>query len=79
MYSAIHCNLGVSDENNLMISDIVTKILTLYHVSKGLKFFGEYDVKSVIYELKHLHEHLVIHPVSHKKLTCEQKLPPSNT
>lgn len=73
IYAMLHCGVGVPDHHNVMTSDIVTTILTQYHVSKGLKIFGDEGVKAVLKELQQLHDILVIKPVKAQSLTLAQK------
>ena len=39
IYATLHCQLGMKDTNNIMNNDVVTTLLTQYHVSKGVKVF----------------------------------------
>eukprot|EP00957_Ditylum_brightwellii_P187956 14310249-Ditylum_brightwellii.AAC.1 len=48
-------------------------ILTQYHVSKGLKAFGDEGKNAVLNELKQLHDRMVLDPKEPEKLTCEEK------
>ena len=73
IYVMIHCHYGICDQDNLMTNDIVTTILTQYHVSKGLKIFGQAGAEAVLKELKQLHERLVIEPMNEKHMTRAQK------
>eukprot|EP00957_Ditylum_brightwellii_P074661 5674477-Ditylum_brightwellii.AAC.1 len=48
-------------------------ILTQYHVSKGLKVFGDEGKNAVLNELKQLHDRMVLDPKEPEKLTCKEK------
>eukprot|EP00957_Ditylum_brightwellii_P196404 14964730-Ditylum_brightwellii.AAC.1 len=48
-------------------------ILTQYHVSKGLKVFGDEGKNAVLNELKQLHDRMVLDPKEPEKLTHEEK------
>eukprot|EP00957_Ditylum_brightwellii_P121850 9292240-Ditylum_brightwellii.AAC.1 len=48
-------------------------ILTQYHVSKGLKVFGDEGKNTVLSELKQLHDRMVLDPKEPEKLTREEK------
>ena len=52
MYATIHCQSGIPDAHNMMTHEVVTTILTQYHVSKGLKVLKDEGVKAVLVELK---------------------------
>ena len=69
----IHCQLGTPDEYNLMTSDVVTTILTQYHVSKRLKNFGNDGVQAVPKDLCQLHDRMVMEPMDSKDLTTSEK------
>ena len=56
-----------------MNDDIVTTVLTQYHVSKGIKVFGEKGVDAVLAELKQLHDRMVVDPQDAETLTRDQK------
>ena len=45
-----------------MRNPLVTKILTQYYLSKGLKVFGDPSVAAVLKELKQMHERMVMEP-----------------
>ena len=60
IHATIHC--GPSQHNNVMRNPLITTILTQYHMSKGLKFFGEPGVESVLKDLKQLHDRMVMDP-----------------
>ena len=69
IYATIHFSIGMSDKHNIMTSDIVTTVLTQYHVSKGLKVYGEKGIEAVLSELKHLRDRMVIEPQHPEKMT----------
>ena len=74
IYANIYCTLGTQDNNNIMTSDaIVSVILTHYHVSKGLKYFGNKGAKAVLKELCQLHDRMVMNPISAKTLSKAEK------
>ena len=52
---------------------MVSTILTQYHVSKGLKIFGEKGVASVLKELRQLHDRMVMEPKFVENMTKKQK------
>ena len=60
-------------------SDMVSMILTQYHVSKGLNLYGEKGVNTVLQDLKQLHEHLVIKPKFASNMTTKKKRMHFNT
>jgi len=37
IYATLHCGIGMSYDQKNMTSDMVTTVLTQYHVSKGVK------------------------------------------
>eukprot|EP00957_Ditylum_brightwellii_P124595 9496180-Ditylum_brightwellii.AAC.1 len=58
-YAAIH-HKGIADADNYLKGEMVSTILTQYHVSKGLKIFGKKGVDAVLKELRQLHDQMVI-------------------
>ena len=72
LYAKIHCT-AIKDEHNFMTSDVVTTCLTQYHVSKGLKVFGQKGIEAVLKELKQLHDRMVIEPQHHKEMSKDEK------
>ena len=52
-----------------MQNPLITTILTQYHVSKGLKVFGEPLVASVLEDLKQLHDRMVMEPKDADEMT----------
>ena len=79
-YSRIHANIhcGPNQHNTVMRNPLITTILTQYHVSKGLKFFGETGVAAVLKELKKLHDRMVMDPKNAKGMKTSQKRQCSN-
>ena len=67
IHTTIHC--GKNQHDNLMRNPLITTILTQYHVSKGLKVFGEPGVTAVLKELKQLHCRMVMEPKNADKMT----------
>ena len=63
----------MSDEMNFMTNDIVTTILTQYHVSKGLKIYGQDGIDAVLKEMKQIHDRMVIDPKNPEEMTREEK------
>ena len=72
VYSAIH-HAGNNEIENYLKSDMVSTILTQYHISKGLKLYGKKGVNAVLQELKQLHDRLVIEPKFANNMTAKQK------
>ena len=73
IYAKIHCQFGIPESSNIMMNDTVTTILTQYHVSKGLKVFGNDGVTAVLKELHQLHERMVIEPINGDNLSRNEK------
>ena len=73
MYAAIHHTGASSDKTQFLKSKIVSTILSQYHVSKGLKIYGEKGVDAVLKELRQLHDRMVIEPRFSKTMTEKQK------
>ena len=71
LHATIHC--GPNQHDNVMRNPLVTTILTQYHVSKGLKVFGDPGVASVLKELKQLHNRMVMYPKLRIHLTINSK------
>ena len=71
IHTTIHC--GKNQHNNVMRNLLITMILTQYHVSKGLKVFGEPRVSAVLKELKQLHDRMVMDPKNADKMTTSKK------
>ena len=46
IHATIHC--GPSQHCNVMYNPLITTILTQYHVSKGINYFGEPGVAAVL-------------------------------
>ena len=72
VYAAIH-HSGISDKDNYLKNEIVSTILTQYHVSKGLKIYEERGVGAVLKELRQLHDRMVIQPKFADNMTEKQK------
>ena len=72
VYAAIH-KTGVPDNKNLMMDDLVTSVLTQYHVSKGLKSYGNKGVEAVLKELQQLHDCMIIEQKFHQDLDKKDK------
>ena len=73
IYAKVHCNFGIPNKYNIMMDNTVTTILTQYHVSKGLKIFGQKGVDVVLKELNQLHERMVMEPVDRANLSRAEK------
>ena len=58
IHTTIHC--GTNQHDNVMRNLLLTTIITQYHVSKGLKVFGEPRVAAVLKELNQLHGRMVM-------------------
>ena len=68
----MHCT-GIRNEHNFMTSDVVTTCLTQYHLSKGLKVFGQKGIEAVLKELKQLHDWMVIEPQHPEEMSKDEK------
>ena len=55
-----------------MRNPLVTNILTQYHVSKGLKVFGEPGVSTVLKEIKQLHGRMTMDPKNTDEMTTSK-------
>ena len=73
IYAKIHCHYGICSNDNIMMNDTVTNILTQYHVSKGLKLYGDDGVQAVLKELQQLHDRMVLQPVDGNQLSDAEK------
>ena len=60
-------------QDNVMRNQLITIILTQYHVSKGKKVFDEPGVAAVLKVLKKLHDRMVMDPKNTDKITEFQK------
>ena len=76
IHATIHC--GPNQHNNVMWNPLITTILTQYHVSKGLKVFGELWVAAVLKELKQLYDRMVMDPKNANETTTSKKRQRSN-
>ena len=61
IYAAIH-HAGVDDDNNYLKNEMVSNTLTQYHVSKGLKIYGEKGVDAVLKEQRQQYARMFIKP-----------------
>ena len=73
IYATLHCQLGMNDTNNIMNNDVITTILTQYHVSKGVKVFGQDGIDAVLIELQQLHDRMVMDPTNPTELSTDEK------
>ena len=55
LYAILHCQVELSGKSNPIRNNIVTTALVQYHVSKGIKKFGQEGTDTVLVELKQLH------------------------
>ena len=65
LYATIHFQTG--NQDNILRKPLDVTILTQYHVSKGLKVFGESGVMEVLKDLKQIHDSMVMDPKIHSK------------
>ena len=74
-YMRIHVTIqcGPNEHDNVMRNPLITTILAQYHVSKGLKVFGEIGVAAVLKKLKQLHERMVMDSKNADKITTNKK------
>ena len=72
LYAAIH-HSGLAEKDNYLKNDMVSTILTQYHVSKGLKNYREKGVAAVLKELRQLHDRMVMEPQFANDMTEKQK------
>ena len=68
--------LSMNGENNIMNNDIITTILTQYHISNGVKVFGQDGLDSVLAKLKQLHNRMVMDPTNPSNMSAEGKNTP---
>ena len=73
IYATLHCQLGMSGTNNIINNDVVTTLLTQYHVSKGVKVFGQDGIDAVLAELQQLHDRMVMDPTNPTEMSAEEK------
>ena len=71
LHATIHC--GPNQHDNVMRNLMITTILTQYHVSKGLKVFGDPRLAAVPKELKQLHVRMVMNPKNDDEMTTIKK------
>lgn len=62
LYAVIHLSLGRNKENNIIMNDIASTILTQHRLSKVLKIFEDKGVESFLLKLKQLHKLMVVEP-----------------
>ena len=62
LYATLHCSLCISNNTNLLRTELVTTVITKYHVKKGIEIFIKDGVGTVLAELKQLHDRMVIDP-----------------
>ena len=55
------------------MSDVVSAVLSQYHVLKRLKKFGEKGVDAVLKELRQLHERMVMEPTFSNNMNKNQR------
>ena len=60
LHATIHCEPKRQD--NLMNDPLVTTILAQYHISKGIKVFGETVMEDILKELNQLNDRMVMDP-----------------
>ena len=56
-----------------MRNPLITTILAQYHMSKGLKVFGEPGVASVLKEIKQLHNRMAMEPKNDDEMITSKK------
>ena len=72
LHATIRC--GTNQQDNMMRDPLVTSILTQYHMSKGLKVFGEPGVEVIRKELEQLHDRVVMDLKNADKMAkCQKK------
>ena len=76
LYATIHS--GPNQHDNVMRNPLITTILTQYHVSKGLKVFGDPRFAAVLKELKQPHDRMVMDPKNSDEITTSKKRQHSN-
>ena len=74
-YARLHATIqcGLNQHDNVMRNPLITTIFTQYHVSKGLKVFGEPRVAAVLKEIKQLHCRMAIDPKNFDEMTTSKK------
>ena len=65
--------MGYTDDKNPMTSDLITTVLTQYHINKGIKKFGQAGIDAVVVELKQLHDRMVVDPKNPYDMTTQEK------
>ena len=71
IHATMHC--GPNQYDNVMRNPLITTILTQYHMSKGIKVFGEPGVAAVLKDLKQLHDRMVMDPKNADKMITRLK------
>ena len=71
LHVKIHC--GTNRQDIVMRNPLVTKILTQYYVSKGIKVFGDPSVVAFLKELKQLYRRMDVDPKNSDEMTTCQK------
>ena len=71
LHVTIHC--GTNRQDIVMRNPLVTKILTQYYVSKGIKVFGDPSVVAFLKELKQLYRRMDVDPKNSDEMTTCQK------
>eukprot|EP00957_Ditylum_brightwellii_P001556 121820-Ditylum_brightwellii.AAC.1 len=71
LHAVLHCQYGLSE--NILTNPMVATLLTQYHVSKGLKVFGQKGADAVLKELKQLHDRVVMDPKNPDEMTKDEK------
>ena len=78
VYVEIH-NTGISTTENYLTPNVVSTVLSQYHISKGLKIFGGKGVGAVLKELRQLQEIMVMEPKFTNNMNKKQKKTHYNT
>ena len=65
--------LGPIQHENVMRNQLITTILTQYHIFKRIKVFGDPGVSAVPKELKQLHDKMVMDPKNANEMTTSKK------
>ena len=61
LYAKIHCQCGTKNTITIMDDLMVVTLLNQYHISKGIKMFGQTGVKYLRKEPKQLHDKMVMY------------------
>ena len=65
--------MGYTDDKNTMTSDLITTVLTQYHINKSINKFGQAGIDAVVVELKQLHDRMVVDPKNPYDMTTQEK------